>query len=282
MSEQQHGPSGAPQPFSITWRQEVLDRVLRALAQDTRLAGTIVVGSGAVGFEDRYSDIDLCAVVDDGEDALAVFRDWRARFESLLPIVHCAEVIYGRGSYLWGLLLEGLLELDAGFVDFDNLAARRPRWTVVFDRSGRVESIMRSSSAESAEEQLRQRYLRRLDSVWHFIVHVVVAVKRAQPWRALHYLETLRNRTIELAGLRWQLDTGRFRQVDKMPPEFLSVMESTLVAAPDAKAIVRALGAATDCFFEQAKALDAALGISASKRLGARMREFVDTMGLDE
>lgn len=61
--------------FSPKDREHVLITVLDKLKSDERLAGVIVVGSGAIGFEDVFSDIDLCVVVEKGENLMAVFAD---------------------------------------------------------------------------------------------------------------------------------------------------------------------------------------------------------------
>ena len=259
--------------FSPAWREHVLDRTLSLLEADARIAGAIIVGSGAVGFEDKYSDIDLCVVIAEEHDAVAVFQSWRQIIEQSLPVIHCFEAVYGKGSYLWGFLLEGFLEMDVGFVDFDNLSARRPRWKIAFDRSGKIEAIMRSTSREISPPTIEKEYLRLVNSIWHFVIHVAVALERGQPLRALHYLEALRNRTVELAGLRLGLDTGHFRQVDEMPQDILSGLEPTLPLSIAAPEIMRALRAATECFFREAQALEANLGLEVGTKLNARMNE---------
>ncbi len=66
--------------YSPEYRQATLDKVLAALEADERIIGVLVVGSGAVGFDDDLSDIDLCIVAAD-DDAESVFRDRRHRFE---------------------------------------------------------------------------------------------------------------------------------------------------------------------------------------------------------
>ena len=48
--------------YSPAIREAILNRLLTALQSDTRVTGLLVVGSGAEGFEDVHSDIDLCAV----------------------------------------------------------------------------------------------------------------------------------------------------------------------------------------------------------------------------
>jgi len=221
-------------------------------------------------------------VVAAADDVKAVFRDWRARIEEILPVIHCVEVTYGPNNYLYAFLLDGFLELDIGFLCLTNLLAKRERWKIVFDRSGKIEDIMRSSWEKRAKPDIKDAYLSRINGIWHYIIHGVVALKRCQPWRALHYLEVIRNRTVELAGLRTGLETKHFRQVDQMPNEFLTELRQTLVSSKDTVDIMRALKAATMCFFREARFLDKMVGLNIGNKLGAKMEEYLKLIENDE
>lgn len=261
--------------FSPQEREEILNRLLSAFKADSRIAGVLVVGSGAVDFDDCYSDIDLSVVATKEKDVLPVYQEWRARIEKLLPVIHCCEVIYGPNSYLYAFLLNGFLELDTGFVCLGNLVAKRQRWKIAFDRSGRIEDIMRSSWEKKSEVDAKAGYLNRIDGIWHYIIHVPVALKRGQPWMALHYLEIIRNRAVELAGLRHRLETKNFRHVDRMPKEFLIELQRSLVSTVDHTAIMNALRVATTCFFHQARALDQMLGLNVAGHLESKMHTYI-------
>jgi predicted nucleotidyltransferase len=73
--------------FSPEEREEILNRILDALRADERIAGALIVGSGAVGFDDDYSDIDLSVVVAEEDNVHPVFCKYREIFEKLLPII---------------------------------------------------------------------------------------------------------------------------------------------------------------------------------------------------
>lgn len=261
--------------FSPQEREKILNRLLSALKGDPRIAGVLVVGSGAVGFDDCYSDIDLSVVATKEKDVLPVYQEWRARIEKLLPVIHYCEVIYGPNDYLYAFLLDAFVELDAGFVCLANLLARRQRWKIAFDRSGKIEDIMRSSWEKKPKVDTKAGYLNRIDGIWHYIIYVPVALKRGQPWMALHYLEIIRNRTVELAGLRHRLETKNFRCVDQMPRGFLIELQKSLVSSLDYAAIMNALRVATTCFFHQARALDQMLGLNVAGHLESKMHTYI-------
>lgn len=259
-------------------RQECLDRLLEALGKDERISGVAIVGSGAEGFDDRYSDIDLSVVVEMEEETPRVFQDWKQWVERLFNVIWYAEAVYGPSNLLHIFLLDGFLELDMGILSFSNLAARRARWRVAFDRSGTIDQIMRESWDQRRKPHVRTTYQRRLDSIWHFIIRAAVAVKRDQPWAALHELEQIRNRAVELAELHTGLENKHFREMHRMPQAFLAELEQTLLSTTDPRAIMEALKAATRCFFSQARRLDQALGLDRAARLQAKMEEYLAAM----
>lgn len=261
--------------FTPAERIQTLDTLLDAFSSDPRLAGLLVVGSGATGFTDRFSDIDLSVILPEPAQVRPVLEDWVLRLDELLPVAHHFWSRRGAEIYFYGALLTSNLELDISFLAVEDLYARRPAWSVVFDRLGGIEEKMQASWAECRAVNVEAHYLERLDSIWHYILPIPVLLARGRTWRALYYLDMLRVRTVELAGLRWVLETDNYRQVDDLPPEFTAELADTLVGEPKREGILRALQAATGLFFIQARALDRQLGLDASEDLAVRMENYL-------
>jgi hypothetical protein len=114
-----------------------------------------------------------------------------------------------------------------------------------------------------------------LDSIWHYVTHVAVSLKRGHLWRATHYLEEIRNRTIELEGLVCNCQTRHFREVDQLPKERLAALERTLPTQLERNELLRALHAATDCFFETASRIDRIIGSKQSDTLRESMEQYL-------
>jgi predicted nucleotidyltransferase len=76
--------------FTAEERKRTAEEVSRLLSDDPRIEGVVVVGS-LVGDPDRWSDIDLAAVVADEADCDAVSADWVGRLYEALPILHHFE-----------------------------------------------------------------------------------------------------------------------------------------------------------------------------------------------
>jgi hypothetical protein len=262
--------------FTPEDRQAVLDRLLAELIADARLTGVLIVGSGAVGFEDAYSDLDLAAVVASADEVESTWRDWRARIETLFPVIGCSSMPRGPNVFLHAFLLGGFLELDISFQHIDDLFARRQRWRVAFDRSGRIETVMQESWAKRPAPDIEGVYRRYMVGIWYYIIHVMIAVQRGQAWRALYDLEEIRARTIILAGLRLGMETEHYRDADRLPPGLLAALEETLVKTTEPDEIKRALRVAAVCFFREARALDAMLGLTLADRLETPMQTYLD------
>ncbi len=262
--------------YSPDTREAILDRLLAALQSDKRLAGLLVVGSGAEGFEDDHSDIDLCAVTTSVDDVRPAFQEWGMKIREMLPMFHSLESPRAPNVYLWVFLLENFLEIDLCFLCLDDLRATRKRWKTVFDRSGRIENIMLSTWENRPKPDLEEAYRSQISSIWHCIKHAAIAVQRQQPWRAIFELELIRDRTIELRGLREELETKRFRHVDQMPEDFLVGIEQALVLSLKDTDIMNALKAATACFFREARQYDKILNLELAERLETKMKTYLE------
>ena len=262
--------------YSPVTRDAILDRLLTALQSDKRVTGLLVVGSGAEGFEDIYSDIDLCAVTTLAEDVKPASQEWGVKIREMLPMFHYLEIVRASNVYLWVFLLENFLEIDLCFLCLDDLHARRKRWKTVLDRSGRIENIMQASWENRPKPNLEEAYRSRLSSILHYIIHVAIAAQREQPWRAIYELEQIRNQTIELRGLRDELETKRFRHVDQMSEDFLMCLEQTLVLSLSKVDIMRALQAATACFFREARHYDKMLNLKLAEGFETKAKAYLE------
>lgn len=281
MNQTQNSPeTAAMRLFTPKYRQRVLERLIAHFQSDARIAGVLIVGSAAVGFDDGYSDIDLCVVVANEAERSAVFKDWGKRLHNLFFVLHHLDVVKGEKGLLHVFLLEGFLEVDLGFESLETLTARRTRWRVAYDHSGTLEELLRTSWEKSQKNRnhlIRNQYKNRLDAVWHYIMHAVVAVQRNLPWKAIAEIEELRRQVIELRGLRENLETKRYRYVDRLSPEFLKTLHQTFVSPQSSSAdIMTAVRHLSHCFFEEARALDATLSIEYAGEAEEHMHTYLD------
>ena len=255
--------------FTPEEREETAERVSRALGDDSRVEGVVVVGSLARQ-ADRWSDIDLEVVVADDEDLAAITADWVGYLYELLPVVHHFERAFG-GTLVRGFLLENLLELDLAFERAGRFSIWGPA-RVVFDRSGRVADVanaLAQGEPESADRAGEAGF------AWHDVLHACTAVRRGRSWQGLWYLERVRNRTLKLAQQRRGYYAEFFDYVDDLPLEELRALEDTLVFSLDPASLLGAIEVATRAFLAELAHDEPAL----AERLEGPLLEFVRLCG---
>lgn len=264
--------------FTPAERQLALERIVAALHTDARIAGVMILGSGAQGFADAYSDIDLSVVVLAETQVFTVHMEWRERVLELFSVLHIHEIVHSPSHMFYGFLIDGYLELNMSFIGLANLYARRREWKILYDNSDRIEGIMNVTWGQRPKPNIKINYLNHLNSVGHYIIQVVIALRRGKMWRAYHELGEIRNRAVELAGWRHEMETRRFRGVDRLPPETLAKFERTLVVGLNPRDILRALRATVAAFFNEARQLDEVLEIDVAKDLAHKMMDYLDTV----
>lgn len=231
-------------------RDEVAKRLIDLLGADERIATVELGGSGATGYTDRWSDVDVVVRAVEGVDHRKLADEWSARMYDSFPVVHDFRVSFGE-EHVRGFLLESFLEVDVGF---------QPP-------GGRddAEGWVDWGPSPHAEAGF----------AWHDVLHAAVATRRGRPWRAGYYLGLLRWRTIQLAAVRHDVDTSEFKGVDDLPPELLGALEHALPKALTRAELARALRAVIPLFFAQLRAFGNEEADLAD-RLEPRLLSFVD------
>jgi Nucleotidyltransferase domain len=201
-------------------RDEIATRLRELLAGDERVAHVELGGSGARGYADRWSDVDLVVKVGEGFDQREVADAWIGRTYEAVPVIHHFAIAFG-DEHVRGFLLENLLEVDLGF---------QPA-------AGRENGDWPGPDPDSEA-----------GFGWHDAVHAGVAAARGRPWRAHYYIGVLRWRTLALATHRLGLELDEYKGVDDLPVEILDRLEDALPQSLDPAELSRAARAATQAF----------------------------------
>ena len=204
-------------------RDEVAAQLRELLAGDERVADVRLGGSGAHGYADRWSDVDLVVTAAQGVEQQTLADSWVTRIYEAMPVVHHFAVAFG-DEHVRGFLLENLLEVDIGF---------QPA-------GGREDGDWPGPEPESEA-----------GFAWHDAVHAGVAAARGRPWRAHYYIGLLRWRTLTLATHRLGLELGEYKEVDDLPAEVLQPLEEALPRALDRAELRRATRVATQAFLDE-------------------------------
>jgi len=231
-------------------RDAIATRLVELLAADERIARAELGGSGASGYADRWSDVDVTVIARDGVDHRVLADSWGERMYELFPVVHDFGVSFGV-EHVRGFLLESFLEVDLGFQPSGG-------------RNDEEEAWAPDPGTEAG-------------FAWHDVLHAVVAIRRGRPWRAHYYIGLLRWRTLTLAGA----DMSEYKGVDDVRPELLDQLADALPRSLEPDELLRATRAVTRLFLEELRRFDGE-GMDCREladRLETRLLEFVDEPG---
>ena len=232
-------------------RDEIAKQLIGLLAADERIARAELGGSGATGYADRWSDVDVVVIARDGVDHLELADAWADRMYEHFPVVHDFRVSFGV-EHVRGFMLENYLELDLGF---------QPP-------GGRDDGDEDWWAADPTAEA---------GFAWHDVLHAVAAVHRGRLWRAHYYIGLLRWRTLTLAGA----DMSEYKDVDDVRPELLDALAHALPRSLEADELIRATREVTRLFFAELRqyASDEVDSRELADRLETRLLEFIDEAG---
>ena len=198
----------------------------------------------------------------------------------LFPISGYAQSGRGENILMHHFFLDNFLEIDICILPLGKTEAKRPDWRVVFDHTVTTIDQRMSETWEKnrSVDHLPSTYDGRVAAIWHYVLHAVVAVKRGHCWQALSDIEDIRDQAIELHGLQFGLTTKRNKEVHKMGQPFLRRLETTLVDSLTPGAVKLAIREAVAVFFEQARAVEAKLGLPESSQLERQMTRLLDEL----
>ena len=182
--------------FTESDRDAVLARALALMSDDERVEAAILTGSLGRGEGDRWSDIDLDAVIANDADAEAVTTDWEGLVYREWPVAHHYATEFG-STRVRGFLLRDALLLDLAFTpigDFEVWAPVR----VLFDRSGVATKAAESPTSWSPTPDWRGE----AGFAAHDVLHACVAANRGRRWQSVYFLHRVVNRTLSLASAR--------------------------------------------------------------------------------
>jgi predicted nucleotidyltransferase len=257
-------------------RAEILENLLTFFQTDEQIVGLVLVGSGAVGFRDAYSDINLLVVADNEIPVYALFHKWNTRLNALYPRLTAFEQVNSNEAYHIRCLLENYLALDLQFIKLRRLSAYNQPWQVVVDRTGEMLERLEKTYAEELTTAPIREYTRIMETVWMPILKCVAALRRNEIWRALYLLEELRKQAVELAGMNHGLDTRGFTAVDRLPEMFLVHLRHTIPTSTSTPAVRRALRTTVVLLFGEISTLEDRLSLPRASALRQRILTYIE------
>ena len=173
--------------FSVQDRQNAFEFVLSAARENDRIIALVQVGSGAAGYRDDRSDLDFVIALDSAESMPEVMEYMHQKISGMFEVLFFTQ---SEPRHLQNYVLSNLLEIDIGYGGYENAAARKPAFKVLYDRSGTVEEKMIRSREWMddhiyGDKQKKDIALAR-DSVWIRLMHAFISIywETVTGWKA--------------------------------------------------------------------------------------------------
>lgn len=197
--------------FTVAERDALRESLVRRARVDADVIAAAVVGSSALGREDRWSDIDLALRLRPGADQAAVVERWTSVIFAEHGAVHRLDVS-ASGALYRVFLLDSSLQLDLSFWPADTFRPHGPAFRVLFG-----EDLPAAASTPPDPE-------RPIAHAWLYALHARSAIARGRIWQAVIMLDGLRDQLVELACLRRGLVAHQGRGVDQLPADVLTAL----------------------------------------------------------
>lgn len=215
--------------FTEKERSDILEQIINYFESREDVLSAILVGSGANGFRDKLSDIDLTIIADDKTNIDEFLSEYQLYLNEKFDVMINHRV---PGRPLAIAMLENFLEIDMSIVYLNKLCAVKNSWRVLFDKTGQAENIMQETwkarMSADISERMSNEYQNAEWGFWHYLIYAVAAVYRNDLWRAHWEIQYVRDMAVNLLGYKFHAETKRNRDVKLFPAEVLARLEKTI------------------------------------------------------
>lgn len=247
--------------FTPAERGRLRDVLIATARADARITGCALTGSGSLGREDRWSDIDLALGIASDADISAVIADWTELMYRDLA-VHHMDVTSGSTTYRV-FLLSSTLQVDIAFAPAHEFGPSASTFRLVF---GKPADRPWPSPPTAAEL---------IGLGWLYALHARSSIARCRVWQAEYMISGVRDYVLALACLRHGLSPHQGRGMDQLPPSVTRSLAEALVRSLDLQELSRAFRVAIHALLAEIAHTDGGLAI----RLAEPLEEL--TTGID-
>ena len=257
----------------------LVDALVSSLQERSEVLGIVLLGSGVDGFKDRYSDVDLMVILDSQSIFALSYEKIKHWLLSAYGAQFYFEVMRKSDDMLLCALLKNFTEVDIQIVSQSALVIRTDQTKVLYDSTGTLEDVMDEAFSETQTVAPRRVYLEIVERIWQPVLRCLSALNRGEVWRALHNLEQVRDKAVELAGINHKISTRAYSDVDQLPEMFLVALRHSLPSSTSPTAIHRALRHTLALFFLEAQTMERHFRLDVARKMEAALLPYVDAHG---
>ena len=213
--------------YKATDRVRLLNRIIDFMRDSSAFEGLLQIGSGAVGFADIYSDIDLMAGCYDA-DCVKYANLQLRQFFTELGACHIEKRAWTSTALGLSVYFEDGLSADISFMPTPELPIRSPKHKVVFAKTENFTEVVNAGTQRFAE--CSQRY--GLDDSIHYrfineLRYVEIALLREQFIFADIALGNARQLLLSVETVAEGKKLHQFKAYNTLSQKFLERLEGT-------------------------------------------------------
>ncbi len=228
--------------YTFKDREDLLDRIAAFMLNNPHFEGLLQIGSGAEGYADIYSDIDLMAGCFGISDVTLASQQLHQFFEGL-GTCHIEKRAWTKTALGLSVYFKNGLSADISFMPTNELPIRSPQFKVLFSKTeqfGQAVDYAVKQYADTVEQ-------RNLNNSIHYrfvneMRYVEIAVLRKQFVFAEMALGNARQILLTIEAANEGKKLHQFKAYNSLEKDFLTKLAATYPASMTAVAICEAKG----------------------------------------
>lgn len=214
--------------FSIDDREKTREYILNLAKTDTRIIAAAIIGSFALGKQDRWSDIDLTFGVDEKYKIKDVLEDWTLDLIQQFKAVKLFDLPHNSTIYRV-FILPNCLEIDISFTPSSEFGAIGPNFKLLFG----IYKEHPTPQQQSIETLFGYAI--------HHCLHARFCIERNRFWNAEYWISAIRNQVLTIATLTLDLNAAFGKGYDDLPFEIQQLFKDSYVHSLEKEELSRCL-----------------------------------------
>jgi predicted nucleotidyltransferase len=236
--------------YTTIERENLLHQLIDYCKTIKKVQGFLLVGSGATGFRDECSDLDVLIVVENSEDTELVQKVLHDFIHNYNKVLMSKLYRHEEDIFVICYLFDNYLELDLGIWSFKKIRATKPYWKLIYDVKNNIQ--------EKLEETLKLHEVPCFEDVikdsisftWQFVHSASIAIKRNNLLKAVKDIDVLRDKIIQFICIKNGVLYDFDKNFDRLDGPFVSRLIKTYEIRMDAVYITQSLHEVIALYFD--------------------------------